>query len=150
MRAFCQGFGHISRALWQSMCLYLYCGNLAFKNSHFEPNLLGFSVFGNQIRFEKMNIANSLFMAFIYTLNVALDLYVWVLIIGAVLSWLIFFDVINPRNRIVAVVSDFCTRVTEPVLRRIRRFLPTMNGLDLSPVILILIIIFIQVFLSKL
>lgn len=53
-----------------------------------------------------------------------MDIYVWLLIIGAVLSWLVAFDVVNTRNRFVAMVGEFCYKLTEPALRPIRRFAP--------------------------
>ena len=74
----------------------------------------------------------------------ALQLYVWLLIAAAVLSWLIAFNVVNTRNQVVAVVGDFLYRITEPALRPIRRFMPNLGGIDLSPVILILIIFFLE------
>ena len=67
-----------------------------------------------------------------------IDLYVWVIIISAVLSWLVAFDVVNMRNRFVYLVGDTLNRLTEPVYRPVRRFLPDMGGLDLSPLIVIL------------
>ena len=75
---------------------------------------------------------------------VVLQIYVWLLIASAILSWLIAFNVVNTRNQVVAVIGDFLYRITEPVLRPIRSFMPNLGGLDISPVILILIIIFIQ------
>ena len=67
-----------------------------------------------------------------------IDLYVWVIILSAVLSWLVAFDVVNMRNRFVYLVGDTLNRLTEPVYRPVRRFLPDMGGLDLSPLIVIL------------
>lgn len=97
-----------------------------------------------------MAVLISLFIALVGIINLVLDLYIWVLIIGAVLSWLIAFDVINTRNRFVYTVGDFCNRLTEPALRRIRRFVSPINGIDISPIILILFIMFIQYFLRSL
>ncbi|MGX5733750.1 YggT family protein [Bosea thiooxidans] len=74
----------------------------------------------------------------------ALHIYVWVLIASAVLSWLIAFNVINTRNQFVSTVWDVLYRMTEPVLRPIRERLPNLGGLDISPIILLLIIYFIQ------
>ena len=74
----------------------------------------------------------------------ALQLYVWLLIAAAVLSWLIAFNVVNTRNQVVAVVGEFLYRITEPALRPIRRFMPNLGGIDISPVILILIIFFLE------
>ena len=67
-----------------------------------------------------------------------IDLYVWVIILSAVLSWLVAFDIVNMRNRFVYLVGDSLNRLTEPVYRPVRRFLPDMGGLDLSPLIVIL------------
>lgn len=77
-------------------------------------------------------------------LYVALDLYVWVLIIGAILSWLIAFNVVNTQNRAIYTISDILYRLTEPALRPIRRVLPNLGGVDLSPIVLILGIMFVQ------
>ena len=82
--------------------------------------------------------------ALFYVIDLILQLYIWLLIAAAVLSWLIAFNVINTRNQFVAMVGDFLYRITEPVLRPIRKLLPNMGGIDISPVIVILIIIFIQ------
>jgi len=97
-----------------------------------------------------MSVLYSLFAASVEILGVVLEIYIWVLIIGAVLSWLVAFDVVNTRNGFVRGVGDFCFRLTEPVLRPIRRFLPAINGMDLSPIVLILAIMFIQSFLRNL
>ncbi len=74
----------------------------------------------------------------------ALQLYVWLLIAAAVLSWLIAFNVANTRNQGVSVVGEFLYRITEPALRPIRRIMPNLGGIDVSPVILILIIFFLE------
>jgi YggT family protein len=73
-----------------------------------------------------------------------LDLYVWLLIASAILSWLIAFNVVNTRNQFVGAVSEFLYRITEPLLRPIRSFMPNLGGIDISPIILILIIMFLQ------
>jgi YggT family protein len=73
-----------------------------------------------------------------------IELYIWVLIISAVLSWLVAFNVVNTHNRFVYTVSDFLYRVTEPALRPIRRFVPLLGGVDISPVVLILLLIFLK------
>ena len=75
---------------------------------------------------------------------IALQLYVWILIAAAVVSWLIAFNVVNTRNQVVAMLADFLYRITEPALRPIRNIMPNLGGIDISPVILILIIYFIQ------
>jgi YggT family protein len=70
-------------------------------------------------------------------------LYVYVLIAAAVLSWLVAFNVVNPRNQFVAMLGEFLYRITEPVLRPIRTRLPNLGGIDISPLIVVLIIVFI-------
>ena len=73
-----------------------------------------------------------------------LRLYVYVLIAAAVLSWLVAFNVVNMHNEIVRTIGNVLFQLTEPVLRPIRNILPNLGGIDLSPVVVILIIIFIQ------
>ena len=80
-------------------------------------------------------------------IDTVLWLYTWTLIISAILSWLIAFNVINSHNRVVYTVSDFLYRITEPALRPIRRFVPLLGGVDMSPLILILILYFIRMVL---
>jgi YggT family protein len=82
--------------------------------------------------------------ALFLVIDIALQLYIWLLIAAAVLSWLVAFNVVNPRNQAVAIIGDFLYRVTEPALRPIRNVMPDLGGIDISPVILILIIIFIR------
>src|SRR6187551_3241858 len=82
--------------------------------------------------------------AFFEVVLIALEIYVWLLIAQAVLSWLIAFNVVNTRNQFVAMLWDFLYRITEPALGPIRRIMPNLGGIDISPVILILIIIFIE------
>lgn len=73
-----------------------------------------------------------------------LQIYVWLLIAAAILSWLVAFNVVNTRNQFVASIGEFLFRITEPALRPIRNILPNLGGIDISPVILILIIFFVQ------
>jgi YggT family protein len=75
---------------------------------------------------------------------IVLDLYIYLLIAAAILSWLIAFNVVNTRNQFVSSIADFLYRITEPVLRPIRNMLPDLGGLDVSPIILILAILLIQ------
>ena len=83
-------------------------------------------------------------LEFLWFISYVLQLYVYVLIASAVLSWLIAFGVVNMRNQFVASLAQVLYAVTEPVLRPIRNMLPNLGGIDISPVIVILIIIFIQ------
>lgn len=73
-----------------------------------------------------------------------LIIYSWILITSAVLSWLIVFDVVNVRNHFVRSLTHFLSAVTEPLLRPIRRLLPPIQGIDLSPIILFLLIYLIR------
>ena len=82
-------------------------------------------------------------------LGIALELYIWVIIIGAVLSWLIAFNVLNTSNQAIHTIVDFLYRLTEPALRPIRRIMPNLGGIDISPIILILGLIFLQMVLSN-
>ena len=81
---------------------------------------------------------------FLWLVDTIINLYIWILIAAAILSWLVAFNVVNPRNPIVANVGEFLYRVTEPALRPIRALLPNLGGIDISPVILILIIFLIE------
>ena len=82
--------------------------------------------------------------ALIEVILLALNLYIYLLIAAAVLSWLIAFNVVNTRNQAVAMIGDFLFRITEPALRPIRNMLPNLGGIDISPIILILLIILIE------
>lgn len=73
-------------------------------------------------------------------IRVVLGLLVWAIIISAILSWLVAFDVINLRNRFVASVAHFLDAVTAPILRPIQRIIPPLGGVDISPIIAILVI----------
>jgi len=75
-------------------------------------------------------------------LVLVIDLYIWVVIASAILSWLIAFNVVNTNNRIVLTIADALYRITEPALRPIRSILPNLGGIDISPVILILLLLF--------
>lgn len=79
-----------------------------------------------------------------WLIDTLLGLYIWVIIIGAILSWLVAFDVVNTRNRVVYVIGDFTHRLTEPALRPIRRFVPDLGGIDISPLLLILLLFFVR------
>ena len=86
-------------------------------------------------------------LALIQTVVLALDLYWWIIIASAVFSWLYAFNVVNPRNQVVSTIGNVLFRITEPALRPIRRFLPDLGGIDISPIILLLLIFFIRQFL---
>jgi YggT family protein len=80
-------------------------------------------------------------------LSTLISIYIWMLIASAVMSWLVAFNVLNTQNRVVYLIGDFLYRVTEPALRPIRRFVPLLGGVDISPVVLILLLIFIRDFI---
>jgi YggT family protein len=82
--------------------------------------------------------------ALFLVIDLVLQLYIWLLIAAAILSWLIAFNVVNVRNPVVSAVGEFLYRITEPALAPIRRRMPNLGGIDISPVILILVIIFIR------
>ena len=81
---------------------------------------------------------------FLWLIDTIIRIYIWLLIASAVLSWLIAFNVVNTRNPIVHSVGDFLYRVTEPLLRPIRNVLPNLGGIDVSPVILIIGLLFLR------
>lgn len=74
----------------------------------------------------------------------ALDFYVWIIIASAIFSWLYAFNVINSSNQFVSMVGNFLYQMTEPALRRIRRFMPNLGTIDISPIVLILGIFLLQ------
>ncbi|WP_299643108.1 YggT family protein [Devosia sp.] len=82
--------------------------------------------------------------ALLQTLNLILNLIWWVFLIMIIMSWLISFNVINTRNQFVASVWRVLNQITDPILKPIRRVVPPMGGLDLSPLIVFIIIFFLQ------
>jgi YggT family protein len=83
-------------------------------------------------------------IALIHTIVLALDLYWWIIIASAIFSWLYAFNVVNPRNQFVSMVGNALYRLTEPALKPIRRFMPDLGGIDISPIILLLILFFLR------
>jgi YggT family protein len=83
---------------------------------------------------------------FLWLVDTIITIYIWLLIASAVLSWLIAFNVVNTRNPIVNSIGDFLYRVTEPLLRPIRNVMPNLGGIDVSPVILIIALLFLERF----
>ncbi len=77
-------------------------------------------------------------------IDILFELFMWLLIIQAIMSWLLAFNVLNPRNQVVGMIWQFMLRATEPLLRPIRRILPNFGGIDLAPLVLILIIYFVR------
>ena len=77
-------------------------------------------------------------------IDIALSWYLWLVVAAVIVSWLVAFNVVNTRNHVVSMIGEFLYRITEPALRPIRNALPHLGGIDISPVVLFLIIIFIQ------
>ena len=84
----------------------------------------------------------------VYVLIQVIQLYMYLLIASAILSWLIAFNVVNTRNQFVAGVAEFLYRITEPVLGPIRRRLPNFGGLDISPIIVFFLLMIVQMYLA--
>jgi YggT family protein len=81
--------------------------------------------------------------------SIALQWYIYAVVVMAVMSWLVAFNVINTRNRFVYTVLDVLGRITEPALRPIRRIMPDLGGIDISPIILILLLSLAQRILAR-
>jgi YggT family protein len=81
---------------------------------------------------------------FFWLINTVIDLIVWVVIISAISSWLVAFGVINTRNQAVRMIVETLYRLTEPMLRPLRRVLPDLGGVDISPVVLLVGLYFLQ------
>ena len=77
-------------------------------------------------------------------ISTVITLYIYVLIASAVMSWLYAFNIINTSNRVVYAIGDFLYRVTEPALRPLRKVIPLIGGVDITPVVLILLLIFVR------
>ncbi|MCA1300163.1 YggT family protein [Stappia indica] len=82
--------------------------------------------------------------AILDVLFLILNLYTWVIIASAIFSWLYAFNVVNPRNQFVSMIGQALYNLTEPLLRPIRRFVPSFGGLDISPIVLLLGIFLLQ------
>jgi len=77
-------------------------------------------------------------------LDSIITIYLWIIIINAILSWLVAFNVLNTQNRFVFSVLDATYKLTDPALNKIRRFIPTFGSIDISPIILILFLMFLR------
>jgi YggT family protein len=82
--------------------------------------------------------------ALLNLISTVITIYIWLLIAQAILSWLLAFGVVNRYNRAVTSIGDFLWRITDPLLRPIRSVLPNLGGIDISPVILILLLYFLR------
>jgi YggT family protein len=99
-----------------------------------------FAIPGKRGRIAMMN-------PFLWLIHTLIWLYIYILIAAAVLSWLIAFNVVNSHNPTVRMIWDFAYRITEPALRPIRSILPDLGGIDVSPVILIIGLMFLDQFI---
>ena len=86
-------------------------------------------------------------LAVTFVLYQALNFYWWIVIASAILSWLYAFNIINAGNPVVDAIGTFLYKMTEPVYRRIRRFMPDLGGIDLSPLVVLFAIMFLQYFI---
>ena len=77
-------------------------------------------------------------------LDSVVSIYIWILIINAILSWLIAFSILNTSNRFVYSLLDISYKITDPLLKPIRSFLPNLGNIDISPVVLILLLMFVR------
>ena len=77
-------------------------------------------------------------------LDSIITIYLWIIIINAILSWLVAFNILNTQNRFVFSVLDTTYKLTDPALNKIRRFIPTFGSIDISPIILILLLMFLR------
>ena len=77
-------------------------------------------------------------------LDSVITIYLWIIIINALLSWLVAFNILNTQNRFVFSILDTTYKLTDPVLNKIRRFVPTFGSIDISPILLILALMFLR------
>ena len=77
-------------------------------------------------------------------LDSLITIYLWIIIINAILSWLVAFNILNTQNRFVFAVLDATYKMTDPALNKIRRYIPSFGSVDISPIILILLLLFLR------
>ncbi len=82
--------------------------------------------------------------AVITLIDAILQIYTWIVIVYVIMTWLVQFNVMNMRNQFVAMIGNVLHRLTDPVLRPIRKIMPNLGGLDISPVVLLLLLFFIR------
>ncbi len=88
-------------------------------------------------------------LSLLWLIDTIISLYIWVIVIGVVLSWLVHFRVVNTSNPVVYRVGEFVYRITEPALRPIRNVLPNMGGIDISAIVLIIALYFIRLLIFE-
>jgi YggT family protein len=79
-----------------------------------------------------------------FLLDSVITIYLWIIIVNAILSWLVAFNILNTQNRFVFSVLEATYKLTDPALNKIRRFIPTFGSIDISPVVLILFLMFLR------
>ena len=79
-----------------------------------------------------------------FLLDSVITIYLWIIIVNAILSWLVAFNILNTQNRFVFSVLEATYKLTDPALNKIRRFIPTFGSIDISPVVLILLLMFLR------
>lgn len=87
--------------------------------------------------------------ALLKVIDLIFNIYIDILIANVIFSWLYAFNIVNARNRFVILIGNFLHRLTEPVLSRIRQFLPNLGTIDISPVVVFIIIYFIRMFMWR-
>ena len=87
--------------------------------------------------------------AIVWLINTIISLMIWFIIAQAILSWLVAFDVVNYRNRFVYSVGTFLDRITSPLLEPFRRMIPSLGGIDISPIVVILLLQFVTVLFNR-
>ena len=87
---------------------------------------------------------NTILIPVLQVISIALDLYWWVVLIAVIMSWLVQLNMINTHNQIIRTIGNIVHQLTEPVLRRIRRVIPSVGNVDLSAIVLFLLIILVQ------
>jgi len=97
-----------------------------------------------------MGIFSSLTAAALEILYFLLGLYIGLLVVGALLSWLVVFDMVSADNRVIRAVNEVYKKLTDPILNPIRRVMPLIGGMDLSPVVLVVAIMFLRAFVWRL
>jgi YggT family protein len=93
---------------------------------------------------------STIIVPILQVLDVALSLYMWVVIATVILSWLVAFNVINTHSQVVRTIGNALHQLTEPALRRIRRVVPSAGGLDLSPLVLMLLVLLVRLIVGRL
>jgi YggT family protein len=93
---------------------------------------------------------NTILIPILQVSSVALNLYWWVVLVAVIMSWLVALNMINTHNQIVRTIGNFVHQLTDPVLRRIRRVVPSVGNVDLSAIVLFLLIILLQQFIAQL